>query len=429
MNKNLQVYWEKNIVGRLWQDERGDFFFQYAAEWVSNPLAVPLSARLPLQKDVFPDPACHFFFPNLLPEGNVRMLVARKLGISEENDFELLRALGGDCAGAISLLPDGQEASDQGDYELIKPQELDQMIEEMASNPLLVWKEELRLSLAGAQQKLPVYFKDGKIYLPRGSYPSSHILKPKMARFEHLVENEAFCMMLAKRYGLPVPEAAIFQAKEPVYLVERYDRKKDPQGRLFRLHQEDFCQALGYSYANKYEGEGGPDLKKCFTLLSNHGTQPIVDKKILLEWVMFNYLAGNCDAHAKNLSMLISKEDYRLAPLYDLISTRAYPSLSPKLAMRIGGQSRPEWILREHWEKLARDAEVGPKAVLAMCQEMSEKLPNLAAQLAKEFTAKYGSAEFIEKMVKNISTLSKKTLASLKDNTKSASPTHRASNP
>ena len=122
-------------------------------------------------------------------------------------------------------------------------------------------------------------------------------------------------MRLAKRSGLPVPEVTILQGKHLVYLIERYDRKRDDHGRISRLHQEDFCQALGYSYAKKYEGEDGPDLKKCFSLLSDHSTQPIVDKKILLEWAVFNYLIGNCDAHAKNISMLITRENYRLGTL------------------------------------------------------------------------------------------------------------------
>jgi len=423
MTDILQVYWGKSIVGQLRMDDKGDFSFQYAPEWIENPSAIPLSIRLPLRKEPYPDSICRFFFSNLLPEGNVRALIARKLGISETNDFELLIALGGDCAGAISLLPEGQKVSDQGEYERVTPKELDAMIEGMSSRPLLVWKEELRLSLAGAQQKLPVYVEGEKIYLPRGTYPSSHILKPKITGFDQIIENEAFCMTLAKRYGLPVPEARILTGggkaalscfrkwNQPIYLVERYDRKRDVQNRLIRLHQEDFCQALGYSYTRKYEGEGGPNLQNCLSLLSDRGTEPLIDKKIFIQWIVFNYLIGNCDAHAKNASMLITQKDYRLAPLYDLVSTTLYPSLSAKLAMRIGGENRPEWILRKHWERLSENAGVGTKVTLAICEEMSETLPGLAAQLSKEFTVKYGGQEIVKKICKNISSLSKRALA------------------
>lgn len=414
MSDTLHIWWGKNSVGQLRIDDKGDFSFRYSPEWIENPSAAPLSVRLPLREEFYPDSVCRFFFSNLLPEGNVRALIARKLGISEGNDFELLKALGGECAGAVSLIPEGQEVAEQGDYEPISPKELDAMIETALTSPLLVWKKELRLSLAGAQQKLPVYVDGEKIYLPRGAYPSSHILKPKVAGFDQIAENEAFCMALAKRYGLPVPEARILKKKQPIYLVERYDRKKDESNRIVRLHQEDFCQALGYSDTRKYETEGGPNLRQCFSLISEHGTQPILDKKVLIQWAVFNVLIGNCDAHAKNLSMLITKEDYRLAPLYDLLSTAAYSSLSAKLAMKIGGEDRPEWILHQHWERLAEDAGVGAKAALAICREMSETLPDAASQLAKEFTAQYGGKEIIAKICKNISSLSKRMLAGIK---------------
>lgn len=415
MSNILQVYWGRSIVGQLRMDDKEDFSFQYAEEWLESPSSTLLSIRLPLRKEPYPDSICRFFFSNLLPEGNVRALIARKLHISETNDFELLKALGGDCAGAISLLPEGEKVSNKGDYERVTPKELEAMIEGMSSNPLLIWKEELRLSLAGAQQKLPVYIEDEKIYLPRGAYPSSHILKPKITGFDQIIENETFCMLLAKKYRLPVPEVTILKGKQPIYLVERYDRKRDEQDRIIRLHQEDFCQALGFSYARKYETEGGPNLQKCFSLLLEHGTQPILDKKVLIQWVVFNYLIGNCDAHAKNVSMLITKESYHMAPHYDLVSTTVYPSLSAKLAMRIGGEDRPEWVLRKHWERLAKDAGVGAKATLAICREMSETLPDKAVQVAKEFIEKYGGQEIVKKICKNISSLSKKTLASLED--------------
>ncbi|MBI2119848.1 MAG: type II toxin-antitoxin system HipA family toxin [Elusimicrobia bacterium] len=412
MGELLQVYWGTNLVGQLRLDNRENFVFQYALEWIDQT-AIPLSIRLPLQEEPFPDSICRFFFTNLLPEGNVRILISRKLGISETNDFELLKALGGDCAGAISLLAEGEKFSDQGDYDLITSEELDSMILEMLSSPLLIWKENLRLSLAGAQQKLPVYLQDGKIYMPRGSYPSSHILKPNIPGFDNIIENEAFCMNLAKNIGLPVPKVSILKNKQPVYLVERYDRKKNEQNKLIRLHQEDFCQALGYSYARKYETEGGPDLKKCFSLISDFGTQPIIDKKILIQWVVFNVLIGNCDTHAKNISMLITKENYQIAPYYDLISTIVYPSLSSKLAMRIGGEDRVKWIFLQNWQALAQAAAVQDKAILKIVQEMSERLPNVAKQLAEEFCAKYECKKIVENICNHITTLSNKSIASL----------------
>jgi len=284
----------------------------------------------------------------------------------------------------------------------------------MAQSPLLVAHEDLRLSLAGAQQKLPVFFRDGKFYLPHGSCPSSHILKPEIPGFEGIVENEAFCMRLAAECGLPVPPATMIKGKHPVYMVKRYDRRQDDKGQLLRIHQEDFCQALGYSYSNKYEADGGPGLQQCFALLNEHSTQPAPDKRLMLQWTVFNYLIGNCDAHAKNLSMTVSRAEYRLAPFYDLLSTRIYPALSAKFAMRIGKQSRADWVLKPHWELLAEEAGVGAKAVFAICEELGESAPGKAQALAKDLIASCGAEKTLDRIVKNLETISRKMLGILK---------------
>lgn len=414
MAETLNVYWGTKLAGRLRQGDKAGFEFQYASEWISDADAIPVSIRLPLRLEPFDDDACRIFFANLLPETTTRALITRKLGISESNDFKLLEALGGECAGALSILPEGQQASEQGSYEPLPREELDLMIEQMPQNPLLVAHDDLRLSLAGAQQKIPVFYEGGNFYLPHGSFPSSHILKPAIQGFEGIVENEAFCMELARQAGIPVPASMIIQGKHPFYLIERYDRRSDDEGKLSRLHQEDFCQALGYSYGRKYEADGGPGLKECFGLITEHGTQPALDKMTMLRWVVFNFLIGNCDAHAKNLSMLIRREDYRLSPFYDLLSTRAYGQLSPKFAMRIGKQSRADWVLKEHWERLAEEAGVGAKAVLDLCGEMGEKVPELARPLAAAFSSEHGAKETLDKILMNISSLAKKTLKALK---------------
>ena len=287
------------------------------------------------------------------------------------------------------------------------------MIEQMPQNPLLVAREDLRLSLAGAQQKIPVYFEGGKFFLPHGSSPSSHILKPAIPGFPAIVENEAFCMELAHEAGIPVPASTVIKGEHPFYLVERYDRREEPDGKLARVHQEDFCQGLGYSHGRKYEADGGPGLKACFALIAEHGTQPVIDKMIMLRWVIFNHLIGNCDAHAKNLSMLITRAEYRLSPLYDLLSTRAYGSLSPKFAMRIGGQYRGDWVLKEHWQRLAEEAGVGPKAVLDLCAEMGEAVPKLAHPLAAAFAAEHGELEALTNISKKIASTANKMLKAL----------------
>ncbi len=410
MSETLNVRWGTRLVGKLRLDEKARLEFQYDSGWISSEEAVPISLRMPLRAEPFDDEACRVFFANLLPEGNTRGLIARKLGVSEDNDFKLLEALGGDCAGALSIFPEGGAARTEGRYEPISRGELDAMIEGMPRNPLLVAHEDLRLSLAGAQQKIPVYFDGGKFFLPHGAFPSSHILKPAISGYPGIVENEAFCMELARLVGIPVPASAVIKGKRPFYLIERYDRRKEADGKLSRVHQEDFCQALGVGYSRKYEAEGGPGLKVCFGLLAERGSQPIIDKMNMLRWVIFNYLIGNCDAHAKNLSILITRRDYRLSPFYDLLSTRVYGHLSLKFAMKIGGQYREDWVRGEHWQKLAEQAGVGARAVLELCLEMGERLPKLAEASVSAF----GARETLEQITKHIASASKKMLAVLK---------------
>lgn len=414
MSDTLNVYWGTKLAGRLRQDKASRFEFQYDPKWLADPAAIPISVRLPLKPEAFGDDPCRIFFGNLLPEGQARQIITAKLGISESNDFKLLELLGGECAGALSVIPEGRAADTSGSYEPLAHKEIERMIEEMPQNPLLLAHEDLRLSLAGAQQKIPLYYEDGKFFLPRGSFASSHILKPAIPGFDGAVENEAFCMELARKVGLPIPPTMVIPGKYPFYLIERYDRLRGEDGRLIRLHQEDFCQALGFSYGRKYEADGGPGLKACFGLTSEQSTQPALDKMIMLRWVIFNYLIGNCDAHAKNLSMLIKREEYQLTPLYDLLSTRVYGKLSQKFAMRIGGQQRSEQVLKEHWERLAAEAGVGTKAVLDLCRELGEAAPDATVPLAASFAKEHDAKDMIEKIRKHVLSTSKKMLSTLK---------------
>jgi len=397
----LIVYLREHRVGRLWLGEGRRFAFQYDEDWLSDPQVVPLSIALPLQPDVYEDDTARPFFANLLPESELRKVIARRLGLSEGNDFALLEAIGGECAGAVSLLPEGTELAEAGEYQPLSEDELNALVEELPKRPLLAGESGVRLSLAGVQNKLPVFYDEGAdtVYLPKGSTPSQHILKPPIAHFPHTVENEAFCMQLAQRIGLPVPRAVMVQKAVPLYLVERYDRKMTPERKVIRLHQEDFCQALGIAPDMKYEKEGGPTLQACFDLVRNVSLTPIVDIKAMLNWVVFNYLIGNADAHGKNISLLFNEQGPVLAPFYDIMSTAVYPELTERLAMRIGGEDRPDWVIARRWEQFAEDAGVKYNIVHQTLTGMGDKLVAEAHALKEEFTAQYGACDIIDKII------------------------------
>jgi len=402
MSKALDIYLLKQHVGRLTLDHKRKFLFQYEKAWTEHEYALPLSLSLPLQEAPFEDDVARAFFANLLPESDLRKMISRQLHVSEGNDFALLEAVGGECAGAVSLLPVGDLWSDEGEYKALTDDALNQLVREMPQKPMLVGEGDIRLSLAGAQNKLPVFYEKGVVSLTKGHVPSSHILKPPMEHFPNTVENEMFCMQLAKKMGLNVPDVTLLQKEEPLYLIERYDRTRNAEGELVRLHQEDFCQSLGVAADMKYENEGGPSLQKCFQLIRDYSVNPIADVKALLEWTVFNYLIGNADAHGKNISMLFTKQGPRLAPFYDLLSTAIYPNLSSKIAMKIGGEYRPEWIAVRHWERFANDIEVNTKIIHQNLKKMSGKIAVEAEALKESFSKQYGENDGVNQVCRLI---------------------------
>ena len=235
-------------------------------------------------------------------------------------------------------------------YAEITESELAERLGQLPRRPLLAGEKGIRLSLAGAQGKLAVKFSNGAYYLPLEGSPSTHILKPQNPHFPGLVENEYYCMRLAAAAGLSTAAVEIGAAGDVRFLqVERYDRRLLLDGRYERIHQEDFCQALGVPPELKYQQEGGPNLKKCFELVRSVTTIPGPDLLRLFDAVVFNFLIGNCDAHGKNFSLLRETSSIRLAPLYDLVSTRAYPELASEMAMKLGGERDPLRLTGKNW--------------------------------------------------------------------------------
>jgi serine/threonine-protein kinase HipA len=393
MNKALQVRIDGVIVGSLWLDDRKRFCFQYDIGWLTTS-RIPLSLSLPLRREPYLDDESHPFFANLLPEEKMRAIIARNLGVSLNNDYGLLEKIGGDCAGAVSLYPETDESQrEPGTYRQLSLDELYAIISELPKRPLLAGEKGVRLSLAGAQKKLPVYYDDEEHFsLGLGTAPSNYIIKPAIEDLDATVENEAFCMALAKAVGLDVPCSFIHQHGETrVFVVKRYDRIVTAEGVIRRLHQEDFCQALRIPPEFKYETEGGPTLASCFNLLRHASIRSGKDVLSLLDWVVFNHLIGNSDAHGKNISLLLLTEGPLLAPFYDLISTRIYAhyGLASGLAMKIGGESDPDSLQKKHWEQFAAEVGIKPRLVLTRIADLAKRIEASRLQLFKGSFAPY----------------------------------------
>ncbi len=372
MTDRLSVWWDGRVSGCLYLGPDGETLFAYDAAWLADPKAPALSFSLPKQAEPFKRSAVQAFFGGILPEEGQRTAIARALGVSADNEFRLLEYLGGEVAGALTLLPEGETPASPSDAapkllpKVLSDDALVQLLDHLPLRPMLAGEDGLRLSLAGAQSKLPVLLIDGQIALPAPGQPTSHILKPPISRFEGTTENEYFCMSLASAVGLDVAAVEMrVVADRSFLLVTRYDRAIGVGGSVTRLHQEDFAQALGIPSHRKYASEGGPIFPDCFALLRRAATRPAREILKLLDAAIFNLIIGNADAHAKNFSLLHSDGGVSLAPLYDLLSTVLYPNLHVRLAMKIGGKAVLEDIEPRHWERFAADAQLGAPFVRA----------------------------------------------------------------
>ena len=390
--KSLNVWFDERLVGFLVQTDSGQLAFTYGAIWLEDPTTPPISRSLPKREVTFSHSECYPFFDGLLPEGGQRDLIAMIHGISKNNAYSFLEAIGGEVAGALTFLPpdvrpEPLTGQDSVKGEALSQEALYQTLEKLPRRPFLTGKGGLRLSLAGAQSKLPVFMVGGLEHLPSAGQLSTHILKPSIPKLHGSTENEAFIMRLAGEMGLPVPriEARVARLKNqeprPYILVERYDRHLGPEGRVERLHQEDFCQALGIPSILKYQSEGGPNLAQCFDLVRTFSVQPAADANHLLDIVIFNVLVGNADAHGKNFSILYTPGGPRLAPFYDLMSTAIYPDLDNTFAMKVGGQGVFQRLRHRAWQAFCEDAGLNFSIVRKRIAGMAKKFPAASEQV------------------------------------------------
>jgi serine/threonine-protein kinase HipA len=401
MSHELTAYLGDRRAGRLIRKDNGNLQFRYD-DGYDGP---PLSHAMPVQPEAHPHDVCRAVFGGLLPEGEGREALARVLGVSPGNDYGLLAEVGGDCAGAITLLAPDASTQRTGQVRELREGDLDELLRSLPKRPLAAAPDEgVRLSLAGAQPKLPLVLEPGRAAIPLdAATPTTHILKPEPAAFPGLVDNEAFCMQLAARAGLTV--ATTWKAKTqsglPYLVVERYDRDltTDP---IRRLHQEDVCQALGIPSDRKYQSEGGPGVRETVALIRNATAIPAHELPRVWEALVFNWLIGNCDAHGKNFSLLYDGGGSTLAPLYDLVSTAAYPELTTRLAMRIDGATHLSEVDLAAWSQLARDVEVREEFALSTTRQLVRRVNDAIDALLADGEQRNPSALAIARRIRSL---------------------------
>ena len=387
----LNVYLHGRKVGTL-DSDNGRLSFRYDQEYSISATPEPLSFSLPIRKEAFPEEAIVPFFSNLLPDEGVRIRIAEILGLSPDNIFGLLQAIGEDCAGAVALFTPEKTPVEQGRplYRPLSEDEADDVLTHLAERPLNIGAKDFHISGAGAQDKLVACVEKGRILLPLNGTPSTHIIKPGIERFPESVFNEYFCMKLAKACGLRVAECDILEIKGiPYYVVERYDREK-VDGFWRRLHQEDFCQLLGVDPKIKYESEGGPGLIRCFDLMRRMELSA-ADTIAFLDQIIFCFLVGNGDAHAKNFSVVYKNGRAELAPAYDLLSTTVYPNLVAKLAMKIEKEYNFRWITHGKFVRMGQKAGISEKVIdlelAKLTKRITTAVPKVKLNLSKRHPA------------------------------------------
>jgi serine/threonine-protein kinase HipA len=318
------------------------------------PLGTPLlGLTLPVRPERFPQGVVRPFIDGLLPEGQSRLAIAEHFNLLASDTYALIRAIGRDCAGAVVIQPAGEPAPPPPSTLQAKPLiegELAELVAHLSTAPLGVG-ERVRISLGGVQEKLLLtLMPDGGWGLPVDGAPTTHILKLEIPRFPLTVENEAFCMRIARHLGIVVAHVETMTlGSQKLLVVERYDRIVHPDGAVERIHQEDFCQATATIPDHKYEEDGGPSLRHIAGLLQAVGSSDALDN--LLRAVTMNALVGNGDAHAKNFSLVHTPTGaLTLAPMYDVLSTLHYGN--ERLAMYVdnvhqSNQVRTQRIVNE----------------------------------------------------------------------------------
>jgi serine/threonine-protein kinase HipA len=383
--RELWVWMNGERVGTWQRTRTGGHRFVYEETWLASARVRPLSLSLPITPDrTVAGPVVANFFDNLLPDDErIRRRVSARFGVGSTDVFELLQAIGRDCVGAVQLLPPDQPptGSDRVEYEAMDDQAVARHLRGVTTEPGLGADQnpdDLRISIAGAQEKTALLRVDGQWCRPLGATPTTHILKLPLGLvggrrldLTHSVYNEWLCAQLLREMGLPVAvtDIATF-GDETVLAVERFDRQwmEGPNAGsrwIARIPQEDFCQVLGMSSHDKYESQRGPGTSQCLQVLRSSRTPSTDIRHFLCAQLAFWLLAAT-DGHAKNFSIfLLPGGGYRMTPLYDVISVWPVIGNGPnlvawqeaKFAMAVRSKNVHYELARiqtRHWRELAQ---------------------------------------------------------------------------
>ena len=381
-SRAMDIYFGSTKAGIYARTAAGATSFRYDDDWLASGKSFPISLSLPLSGRIWTGDAIDHVFSGLLPDDQkVRETIAARTNADSAGTFDLLAAIGRDCAGAMRFIPEGNDpgAPDAMAFRVVDDNEISRRIDGLADAPLGMKThdggedEDFRISIAGMQEKTGFLYSAGGWRLPLGGTPTSHIFKPALrARgngldFSDSPWNEWFCLKLCEGFGLASANAEVrLFGGNPVIIVERFDRQwRD--GVLYRLPQEDLCQALGVKPDRKYECDGGPGILDILEFL-NRAAYPRNDRLAFLRAQIVFWLLAATDGHAKNFSVFLTPGGFGLTPLYDVISMAPYPDPPPqkiKLSMAVGDNRhyRHQKITPRHFHQTGRAARIAKEDV------------------------------------------------------------------
>lgn len=392
------IYYEALPVAHLTFD--GEWRLDYEPGWEARRSAFPVSLTMPLRSGSIGADRLLPWLANLLPETHLAE-IGQRLKVSPQDIVGLLSHIGRDTAGALSI---GEPRRLGVNLQPVPgAAALERILNELPSKPFLVGERGVSMSLAGVQEKLPVFVAESAgIFIPVDGTPSTHILKPDTKRLAGSVENEAFCLALARACSIEAAEATIGVAGKRRYLlVKRYDRFTDPQGEVRRLHQEDLCQLTGHFPSQKYERTStgsGVTLGMMFDAISDLISP--AERLRLLDAVIFNVLICNSDSHAKNYSILIGADgSARMAPLYDLMCAAVYRQVDQSLPQAIAGRLNAPDLRRADWQALAGQVGLSGASTLRRVEELAERVGAACEQIEQQIAEVAGDpARVLEKI-------------------------------
>ena len=406
-DRSLDVYIGSRKVGRYARAANGATSFRYDTAWLSFDRAFPISLSMPLSDRIWSGESATGYFDGLLPDDPA---VREKIAAREEADssgvFDLLAVIGRDCVGALRFVPEGSDPGDPSkmEYRPVTDEDIANRLASLGTAPLGlgIGSDDFRISIAGVQEKTAFLRIGDQWHIPHGSTPTSHIFKPAIkagpdgADFSDTPWNEWLCLHLCAALGLETARSDVLMfGGSPVIVVERFDRTwRD--GVLYRIPQEDLCQALGVPPSRKYQSDGGPGMADMLEFLKGSDDPPY-DQLIFLKAQIVFWLLAAIDGHAKNFSIFLTPGGFTLTPLYDIMSAAPYPQLSDHkviLAMAIGDSRhyRVRDILPRHFYQTGKQAGLSDEDVAEIMTELTGQI-DAAVESVSELAKKTGAPQ------------------------------------